>query len=249
MEKLLPEFFDYDRISDILLFLSPNITLNFNVVLASKDRNGGRRFFQYETEYQSRYIGTDIARSIKRNMRFYFTLDNKTSFGDGFVIKPQDVFLLTKIIEEQIFPWFFDPKKRIFGIVENTLVIKGKYSPILYAQNDQRYLRFTPVVYSFEEGTFKEGIRMEVNHQSEYVDMEIDNFLGFYYILKRTDMYSAACALVNYVKTPPYGTNVFSMRGLGGGVPVPDWSEETPAKGTEKKNNFLDSLGKKGERK
>ena len=243
-------FTDYDRISDLLLYLSSNISLSFNVVLASKDKSGSRRFFEYETEYQSKYIGTDTGRAIKRNMRFYFTIDNKTSFGEGFVIKPSDVYFLTTTIEKHIFPWFFDEKKRIFKVIDNQLVIKGAYNPTTYLQNEYKYLRFTPIVYSFDSGTYKEGIRMEVNHDTEYADMEIDQFINFYHILKNTDMYSAACSMVNFVKMEPYGINVYSQRGLGGGSPLPDWQEESSSNTTGKgNNNFLDSVKEKGKEK
>ena len=71
------DFTEYDRISDTLFYLSDKITLQFHVVLSSKDKNGGRRFFQFETEFNSKYIGTNKGRAIKRNMSFYFTFDNK----------------------------------------------------------------------------------------------------------------------------------------------------------------------------
>lgn len=249
MNKLTPRFEDYERITDILLFLSDKFSLNFIVVLCSKDKNGAKRFFQFETEYASRYIGSDVARAIKRNVRFYFTIDNRESFGEGFVIKPQDAFVITRLIEDQVFPWFFDPKKRIFSIVDKNLVINGKYTPIIYAQNETRFLSFTPIVYSFDEGTFKEGIRMEVNHQAEFVDMDIDKFIGFYYLLKNTDMYSAACSLINYVKIMPYGNNVFRMAGLGGGDPLPEFEMnhrenkiETKSTNEQKRNSFLDAV-------
>ena len=50
MNKLTPRFEDYERITDILLFLSDKFSLNFIVVLCSKDKNGAKRFFQFETE-------------------------------------------------------------------------------------------------------------------------------------------------------------------------------------------------------
>ena len=96
---------------------------------------------------------------------------------------------------------------------------------------------------------------MEVNHQAEFVDMDIDKFIGFYYLLKNTDMYSAACNLINYVKTMPYGNNVFRMAGLGGGDPLPEFEMnqesriETKSNNEQKRNGFLDTIKERKEKK
>lgn len=247
------DYTDYDRITDILMYLSNNITLNFTTVLSRKDRSGNRMFFQYETQYASKYIGSQYGRAIKRNMNFYYTLDNKNDFANGFIIKPSDVYIITELIKNQVLPWFFDHQKRIFSIIENRLVITGKFEPVNYIQSDYKYISLVPIVYSFEDGTFKEGVRLYLNNQSEFADMDIDKFLGFYFLLLNTDMYSVACSMVNYVKMAPYGHNIYSMTGLGGGYVQDNWNESEEigtgnnTKSTMKRdNNFLNNAKKKG---
>lgn len=242
------QFTDYDRITDILFYLSPTITLNFNVILSRKNKTGERMFFQYETEYGSKYIGTNTGRAIKRNMSFYFTFDNKNDFGNGFILKPQDVVMLITIIDNQLLPLIIG-ERRIYKIIDGNLVITGKYKPIDYIQSDYKYLRMEPIVCKYEDGTFKEGIRLTVNSEHEYADLDIDKFFGLYYLLKNTDMYSAACALTNYVKQPPYGTNIYAQRGLGGGAQIPeeDWNSDIQNNQTNKgqNNSFLDNVKRK----
>ena len=245
------QFTDYDRITDILMYLSNNITLNFNVVLSRKDKFGKRNFFQYEAEYNSKYSDVSKGRSIKRNMNFYFTLDNKNDFANGLILKPQDVLLLNMIIEQQILPWFFDPQKRIFSITKDgsKLIIKGNFDPVNYTQSEYKYISFVPIVYTYEDGTYKEGIRIYLNSQSEVADLDIDRFMGFVYILKNTDMYSAACGLLTYVKQPPYGVNIYSMTGLGGGYVQDNWNESEDITTNDnlknKGNSFLNNVKKK----
>lgn len=244
------QFTDYDRITDILMYLSNTITLNFNVVLSRKDKFGKRSHFHYETEYQSKYNGVNIGRGIKRNMNFYFTLDNKNDFANGFIIRPQDVMLLNMIIDQQILPWFFG-QKRIFSITKDgeRLIVKGEFEPVNYTQSEYKYISFVPIVYNYEDGTFKEGIRIYVNSQSEYADLDIDRFMGFVYILKNTDMYAVACSMVTYVKQSPHGTNIFSMTGLGGGYVQDNWNESedvSNSRNNNKGNNFLNTAKKKG---
>lgn len=242
------QFTDYDRITDTLMYLSGNISLKFTVALSNKTKDGARSFFHYETFYNSRYIGTNDARAIKRNIKFFFTLDNKNDMTNSFVIKPRDVYFILQLIENKIFPLYFGPKK-IFSIVENKLYITGKYTPIVYAQSEYRYISFEPIVQTYEDGTFKEGVRINLNNKYDFADVDIDKFIELYYILKNTDMYSAACNLINYVKLPPYGINVYQQAGLGGGGPIreeDDWSSSSIENNTpQKSNQFFDNLQRK----
>lgn len=230
------QFDDYDRITDILMYLSDNLTLNFTVTLSRKDRNGGRSFYHYETEYTSKYIGQLRSRSIKRIMNFYFTLDNKNDFGNGFVIRVQDAFMIVTAIETQLLPLFFDAKRRVFSIIDNRLVINKDYNKVRYAQNEYRFIIFDPIVLTYESGEYKEGVRITVN--KEYTDIDIDKFLGLYWMLKNTDMYSVACNMCTYVKTPPYNINTYTRQGLGGGGALPEDNWNSGEEQSSNKNFF-----------
>ena len=64
---------DFDKITDTIIFFDSNHTLDFCTRLSGKDKNGYRKFYEYEAQYQSsQFLGTDIANSIKRNMNFYY---------------------------------------------------------------------------------------------------------------------------------------------------------------------------------
>ena len=149
-------------------------------------------------------------------MNFYFSINDRRAFDRSFIIRPEDAFTLNLLIKNNILPWYFGgQQKKIFSFVGNELKITGQFQEVVYARNEYAFLRFQPCVYRFEDGTYKEGIRMFVSSQDTFVDMEIDKFLGFYYLLTTTDMYTAAAAVVAYAKMPPYGINKFSM-GLAG---------------------------------
>ena len=247
------DFTDYDRVVDNIFYFTQNISMSFTVVMSRKNQsNNHRMFFQYETEYSSKYSDTNIGRSIKRNINYYYTIDNKNDFANGFILRPQDVELMCMVIGNQIMPWLIG-NKRIFGITKDKsrLIIKGEFSPVIYAQSEYKYLKFVPIVVTFEDGTYKEGIRMYLNSDSEFADMDLDKFLGLYHILRTTDMYAVACSMLNYAKMPPYGVNTFRMSGLGGGYVNNDWdnsddiSELKNNKG--KGNSFLDNAKAKKE--
>lgn len=244
------DYTDYDRITDSLLYLSDSVSLKFVVVLSKKAPGGERRFFHSETMYQSRYIGTDIARSIVRNMTYYFVLAVKNDFTTSFVIRPQDAEMLKKVIQERILPWYFG-NKRIYKKMEDKLSIVEKFNPVIYAQSEYQVLRFEPIVVEYDDGYYKEGIRLTISNV-EIVEMDIDKFFGFINILN-TDMYCAACSLVNFAKIQPYGVNTFSNTSVGLGSsprPMNDWNELNEVYTAEpkennisnKSNSFLDNV-------
>lgn len=239
-------FEEYDRISDTVLYLNGEVTLKFNVTLAKKDMSGGRRFFAYETEYTSRYIGTNVARAINRNITYYWTIDIKKRFGDGLLINNNDIYFLRYLWKNQIEPWFFSREKRVFGIKDNMLIMKGKYSPAVYAISETKALSFEPLVLSYEDGTYKEGCRISINNV-ESIDITVDKLVQLFQILLETDMYNAALTLINYVKAQPYGVNIFKQQGLGGGYNnAGNWNDLAEDNPNEKgKNNFLDNAKRK----
>ena len=83
--------------------------------------------------------------------------------------------------------------------------------------------------------------------------MDIDRFLSFYYILKTTDMYSAAAHLATYTKVQPYDVNVWKPGGGLGSFSKNDdssWMDQQNGVDSEEKkaNNFLQGLGTKKKR-
>ena len=204
------EYEEYDRVVDTLLYLSDDITFSFITVMSSKNANGSRRFCHSET-----YATNN---SIKRSMRFYFSLDDKTAFGEGIILRQGDVQVLTMLLENKVFPWYFSDES-IYKVIDDRLAIIGSFEKVDFIQSEYKYLSFVPIVYQFKDDMYKQGIRMYMNREEEYIDMDIDKFMSFYGILKNTDMYVAASNALTYVKTGKNGINVWESdvpkRGLG----------------------------------
>lgn len=243
-------FIDYDRVADTVMYLSDSITLEFVVQLSSKDRNGNRGFLHSETVYNSDKFEDQMqGRSIRRKMTsFYFVITDKTAFDRSFLIRPQDAQMLKMSIERDIFPWFYG-NKPIYKIIDKEMKIVGEFNPMYYGRNEYSYLVFHPIVYSYEDGTFKQGIRLYISSETVYVDMDLDKFMGLYYLIANTDMYTAACTLVAYAKTPPYDVNVWNRStGLAGSSNASrnDATWNTDNSNSERKpNGFFNNLKKK----
>jgi len=245
---------DFDKITDTVMFFNSTHTLDFCTRLSGKDKNGYRRFYEFEMEYQSnQFLGTDVGRSIKRTLNFYYLINNKNMFTGSMILRVNDVYILNSIIATKALPWFFG-ESRIFDEKHNKLVITGTYNPVEYIKDLQNWLRFEPIVIEYEDGTYKEGIRMTINTNEDFVDMNIDKFLEFFSYLNHQNMYLQAEAQCNYTKMNPHGINTFSVGGgLGSGGP--DGNERLaeskygyePTNNKEKKtkNSFLENAKKK----
>ena len=210
------DFTDYDKITDSLMIFDNNISLKFSVLLSKKSKNKDRMHIHSEYVYPSKYMNTNESRSIFRWMTYYFILDIKNDYLGSVILRPQDVEIIKILLDTKILPWFFDPAKRAFQITENKMYLKEGDLQAMFAQNDYKYVMFVPIVIEYEDGRFKEGVRMYLNNTSTFTDIDIDTFMGFVNIIKCTDMYNVACSLINYVKCPPYGVNQsVSAAGLG----------------------------------
>lgn len=242
------DFTQYERVQDILMYLTDKITLSFVLALSKKSITGQRSFFHYETIYNSDSYGTEL-RSIKRNMSYYFLISNKDIFGSGIVLRPQDVEIIIMLIEQKVLPWFFGSvEQHAFQIVDNKLVLK-EFTPVVYTQSESRFIGFEPIVYHYENSDqFAEGINLLFT-QGESCPMTVDKFMGLLNILK-SDMYAIACNLATYAKTPPYGVNVYKPVGLGSHPSQQrndtNWSNQSNYKGFGS-NSFLDNTKKKGD--
>lgn len=208
----MPEFTDYERIADTLMFFNSNITLEFVTQLARKNKFGQRQFFSLETEYNSETYNGSPVRSIRRSMSYYFVISVKDNFGGGIVIRQQDKELLTIFLEQKVIPWII--QNSVFHLVKGGILALKEFEPVTYAQSETKYITFEPIIMTDEEGKQSAGIRMNLNG-SDVVDLNADKFMGFYSIIKHTDMYLASCAQANYTKMAPYGVNQYKPTGLG----------------------------------
>lgn len=236
-------FLDYDKISDTIMYLSKTVTLNFCVSLTRRNTNTNKIVpFHSEYIYNSDYKNKKCY-SIKRNFNAYFIINDYNDYNNSVMIRPQDIVFLQMLLQNNVIPWFIG-SKRIFSIdSDGKIIIKGKYSPAEFPVSEYKYISMLPIIITYEDGTLKEGIRMIINNKNNFIDMDINKFMEFYYYICNTDIYCAATNLLNYVKIGPYGMN---QSDIGGNSFKEDyyssnqeWNEQ---KDSGKRNNFFDSL-------
>lgn len=231
------DYTEYDRITDTLMYLNDDVSLNFSVALSRKGRSGDRIFYHYESEFGSDKYGGKL-RSIKRIMKFYFVIDCKSDFNAGFILRPEDVEILSRILNLKVLPWYFGTtNEAAFQIVTNNLVLTN-FQPETFVQAtiyDSKAITFEPIVMVENEMETR-GVRMSLS-TGPVINMTIDKFMGFYHILTTTDMCTLAATMCNYVKIPPYGINTYTTQGLGAKPPasVSGWNSNAFLDGSKSK--------------
>ena len=204
-------FVNYDRITDCLLWLGrtgngDSVQLKFVVDLVKLDQYNNERHFHSESKFYSKKLQRN-SQSISRTYSCYYVI-NAGMENLGCLLRPADVQMLNMLIESNILPWFIGDK-RIFSMKGDTMRILGDYIEQVLPISERTYLKFIPIVITFEDtNSYKEGLRIEINSKDTCVDITIDKFLEFVYILRNTDMINLAAAMINYVKIPPYNVNV-----------------------------------------
>lgn len=207
-------FINYDRISDTLMFLSPGVTLKFVVDLTRLDRFDNEKSFHSETKFQSKKFGRD-SYSITRSYNCYYAINFKDDFSLGCMLRPADVQVLNMLIDTSIMPWYVG-NNRVFNMIEDKMVINKPYTDVTLPLSEVAYIRFNPVVINYEESnSYKEGIRLEINGRDNCIDITLDKFMEFVYIMQNTDMITLASTMLTYVKCPPYQVNASNFGGGG----------------------------------
>ena len=203
-------FTDYNNISDTIMWFNNQYSLKFNVGLKHKNANGDQVSFHSEPRASD---GSSM--NIKRNYKFFFTIEDKEQFTNNVLFRPSDVEMLKLVIRNNIYPWFIGDKV-IFGHdKDGKIIIKGNYNEVKFPLNDQKYIIFYPIVLEFEDHSTKQGIRIVMNNSENFFDISIDKFLEFAYYINNTDMVNAAMNMLTYVKTKPYGVNVYEYEKRG----------------------------------
>ena len=206
-EKINPIFFiDYDKISDTIMWFNQNYTLKFNVILKRRTKEGAE--YPFHSEYKSLNPKSDKEYlSISRSFNFYFSIDNRINFNNGIMLRPNDIELLSMVIQNNIYPWF-SGKTSVFGTDDQgKRVLKGKVKDIAFPLSDQKYISFRPILIEYDNGQSSEAIRIVINKEEDFFDITINKFMEFAYYIIHTDMYTAATNLLTYVKTKPYLVN------------------------------------------
>lgn len=210
MTKPIILFDDYDKISDDVLYLGSKTYLRMNVVLSNKydkDNILKRESFHKEFRYDSKYSERKLI-TVRRSFNYFLSID-KTDTRVSICIRPQDIILLRSKLE-MVSSWFNDDT---FGIKNNQLIVYKQKQPVIINELLYgNYIQFDPVAIIWEQtGTQEPGVRLTLSDPNEFIDIPVDKFFGFLYILQSINMYESAQLLINYLQRPEFGTHMLEF--------------------------------------
>ena len=203
----------YDRISDDMYIIGPNVVLRFTVLLARYSDLYGREDYYKEFEYQNKYGYNAI--SIRRSFSYYMSIDNikatENGMKESIKICIEDMILFRKVLT-RVTEWFTSGKyKDLYNVIDNKLVLTKHLDPITlpYLSND-KYLKFEPVV-CYNQEVSSPGVRMYLSSETNIVDIPVNKIFGLLYLIENMNLYESAQLLLNYYARPMDGTNRVSF--------------------------------------
>ena len=96
----------------------------------------------------------------------------------------------------------------LFKYQDDKLIISGTWNENILYLNEYSTIKFEPNICIYGDNTYKEGVRIYINDESLFFDLDIDRFMELYYIIDNMDMYQNAIILLNYISPKEYGNNL-----------------------------------------
>ena len=228
-------FLDYDRISDDLMYFDRDVYLRFNVQLARKGKDGNRYHYHNEYRYQSKYDNYGKVLTIRRHFEFYLSIDVRNEFESGIIIRAKDMMNI-RLRLKFVAKWFSDG---IFKIdKKKQLHIVGNPEPVIITNLGGKYIKFEPAIVDFGNGTKREGVRMTLN-EVRFVDITVDTFMEFVYLINSINMYEAALSIVNYIPAE-FG----KYKEIVNGRDEDEFIDESQCDATIKKSRVINKVNK-----
>lgn len=186
-------FNDYEKVQDLLMYLGKEWKVTFNVLLGSKDRMGNRKFFYSEYQYQSRYIDVSKVVSVKRNFKTFMTIEQINNYQNSIMITRADMPILRNVVTEAT-SWLTN--SNIFGLDKDgkATILTDVSSQCNIGSNSA--VKFEPMLLLDQYNVLQPGIRMYINDERNYINVESRDFYSFYELLRTIDFYTAGCAVI-----------------------------------------------------
>lgn len=215
----MPQYIDYEGLTDTVYSLSSNIKLNFTVKLAVPDKIGNRSFIAHkEFEfYGNKYTNKPKVISLKREFDYYLYFSD-FSDKDLFVQIRLENMIIVQAVVQTLVNYFLDDSN--WGVVKNRLTIKKKINPMTVDLFMDKWISFEPIVILNDETmTEAKGLRLYLSSDDKYVDLTFNKFMGLAYTLISMNMYQSAITMLNYFDEKKCGSNFVTFN------PQPQYQE------------------------
>ena len=205
----------YEKLVDDIYYLGNNVILRMNVTLAKKSEDGRRYYYHNEFMYKSnKYIDINELITLRRSFEYFLTLENIKYINgekESIMIRVQDIINIRYNLNI-VYQWFISKKyKNLFAYSKGNLIMLERVEPVIISglALDKKII-IEPTIIQYDNDVY-EGVRLFLNSNTNYIDIKVDRFMGFYYIINTIDMYQSAQLLLNYNGRPDFGNNIISF--------------------------------------
>lgn len=208
----MPNYSDYEKITDDILLLGNRVILRMNVSLSSylQEKNNKRISFHREIEYYSNKNNSNLI-NIKRNFDYYMTIEH-TITKDYIRISITDILKLRHALDIS-YNFFIDKKyENMYAMNDGEIIMMHHPEPVIITGLSMgKYLKFEPIVFLNFRGETERGLRMYLSSESSYCDISINKLEAFKYIMDTINIFECAQNMLNYIQRPDYGYNMYSF--------------------------------------
>lgn len=213
MENMIMYHDYYDKISDDIMYLGRNVILRFNVSLSSYNNEGKRSNYHREFFYEKNGLPTAM---MRRSFDCFFSIENIVANEKGekeFIRIGIKEFLPFQYKIKECAEWFTNPEyEDLYAINHNDkLIVQRRIQTALERLPMQKYLLFEPSIVEYDNGTLERAVRIYLNSQDNFVDLNIDTYMALWYIVVNFNMYMSAQLMLNYIQRPDFGSNIIDM--------------------------------------
>lgn len=198
---------NYDKISDICMWLSKDYILKFNVTLNKRTSNNTINYYK-EYGYN---VNDEFRVNIFRDFNYYLSIEAIKKLSNGrkhmVHIGINDIYFVQYKLKEAV-SWFTtEAYKSLFIKNNNQIKISMKIDPIIIKLHYDEYLEIEPAIITYNNGDQVIGVRIYVSSDYNSFFMDINTLLSFNHFISTFNMYQSAQLMLNYLGRPENGTN------------------------------------------
>lgn len=203
----MPQYIDYEGLTDVVYSLPNLIRLNFTVKLAVPDKDGNRSFIAHK-EYGfpgAKYNNRPRVISLKREFDYYLYFSDYNDKDFFIPIRVENMIMVQAVIQTLV-NYFLDESN--WGRTKNgKLTIAKKINPLTVDLFCDKWISFEPIVTIYDNTIEDKGLRLYLSSDDKYVDLTYNKFMGLAYILISMNMYESAITILNYFDEKKCGSN------------------------------------------
>lgn len=208
---------NYHRITDTIIRFSKSCALKFIVNLGYNLDNNMRQPFHKEFEmYDKNHYNRKY--TITRNFDYYFSLECGAKVINDiddpslqyFKIAMNNIIPI-RLLLKRVYNWFNNLDK-IYLMKNGKIVLSAEAHSMIeaFVMSQKSFIKFEPAI-NVNDDLYEPAVRMYVNTDIHYIELNFEAFNILYYALTEIEMYSAASNMVNYIQRPELGSNLISF--------------------------------------